>query len=231
MAILTTRTLHYVDDAGVMKEIAMTLLDLVDESGTRRIVLRHGAPLNLEMRLSGMDALDTIVAILSAFWVRLYVGGMKLAGNLRWRVPSGLESFNCGLPALRKRPETWVAPEVPLPEENPGNLEVLDELAVSFPDSNGVEYGRPVFVFMPQQMDDTHWKCGFAFDAKDTAPVRYGVGYDWIHSFLDAMAMLRVHYEAMLPQGWKAIEQIPLERLPYMMPYKTERGYYLDHDE
>jgi hypothetical protein len=42
MTILTTRTLHYVDDDGVMKEVTMTLLDSVDEDGTRKIVLRFG---------------------------------------------------------------------------------------------------------------------------------------------------------------------------------------------
>jgi hypothetical protein len=184
------------------------------------------------MRLNAMDRRsDQIIYILAAFWVRLYVGGMKLDGNLRWRVRSGLESFNCGLPATRKRPDTWVAPEVPLPEENPGNLELLDELAVSFPDANGVEYGRPVFVFMPQQITDGQWKCGFAFDAKDTGPVRYGVGEDWIHSFLDAMSLLRVHYEAIVPPGWKSETEIDLSRFPYMKPYKTERGYYLDSHE
>ena len=84
---------------------------------------------------------------------------------------------------------------------------------------------------MPQQIADGQWKCGFAFDAQNTGPVRYGIGEDWIHSLLDAAAMLRVHYEAMLPQGWTANQERSLERLPYMMPYKTERGYYLDHDE
>lgn len=80
---------------------------------------------------------------------------------------------------------------------------------------------------MPQQMADGRWKCGFAFDAKDTSTIRYGIGDDWIQAFLDAAAMIRVVYEAMLPQGWKPRDGIGLG----MLPYKMGRGYFIDERE
>lgn len=227
MTILTTRTLHYVDDDGITKEVAMTLFTRPDDDGNVRAGLRFGPPINWERLHPRDDLMQQIICILNLWWVRLFISGMDLANNIRWRDGQGMESFNCGLPALRKRPDTWVAPEIPPAEKNPGNLRVLSELSVSFPDSHGVEYGRPLYMFMPEQIDATHWKCGFAFDAKDSAPVRYGVGDDWIQSFLDAAAMMRVVYDASLPQGWSNHEAISLFRLPY----KMGRGYFLDAPE
>lgn len=226
MKTLATRPLHYVDDDGEMKEVSMTLVDFVDDEGTRRISLRFGAPFTWKVTLCADSVLQAIISVMSAWWVRLFRSGMKLAHNIRWVDGRGKESFNCGLPALRKRPSDWVAPEIPPIEKNPGNLEILSELAPSFPDASGVEYGRPVFVFMPEQVDEQHWRCGFCFDTKD-APIRYGIGDDWIQSLLDAAAMMRLVYEASLPQGWTSHEKIDLTR----MPYKMGRGYFLDHYE
>ncbi len=222
--ILTTRTLTYQADDGSMKNVVMELLKHVEGDGSWKIGLRFGEPINWEHFIRGDDVLETIVSILAAWWARLFIGGMPLANNIRWVDGQGKQSFNCGLPALRKRPSDWVAPEVSEPEKNPGNLEVLADLTVSFPNQDGAEYERPLFVFMPQQIDDAHWKCGFAFDAKDTGPIRYGVGDDWIQAFLDAAAMIRVIYDAALPQGWKPSDGIGLGMLPYMMG----RGYFVD---
>ena len=224
MTTLTTRTLIYKDDNdGVMKDVTMTLFTRLDDKGDVRAGLRFGPPINWE-RLHPVDGMEhQIIYVLALWWVRLFRSGMKLANNIRWVDGRGKESFNCGLPALRKRPADWVAPEIPPTENNPGNLEVLSELAVSFPNSEGVEYGRPLFMFMPQRIDENHWKCAFAFDSKD-APVRYGVGDDWIQSFLDAAAMMRVVYDASLPQGWSNQEAIDLFRFPY----KMGRGYFID---
>ncbi|MBK9262647.1 MAG: hypothetical protein IPM54_22935 [Polyangiaceae bacterium] len=227
MAILATRTLNYVDDHGVMKDVTMTLLKRIEQDGTWKLGLRFGAPITWEMFIRGDDVLETITSILAAWWVRLFVGGMPIANNIRWIDGQGKESFNCGLPALRKRPDTWTAEAIPPTEKNPGNLEILSESTAPFPDRTGVEQERPVFVFMPQQMTDGRWRCGFAFDAKDTAPIRYGVGDDWIQAFLDAAAMIRVVYESMLPQGWKPRDGIGLE----MLPYKMGRGYFIDERE
>lgn len=227
MTTLTTRTLHFVDDEGVMKDVTMTLFTRLDDDGNVRVGLRFGSPINWEMVHPFDDVMQQIICILNFWWVRLFISGMKLANNIHWRDGQGKQSFNCGLPALRKRPDTWVAPEIPLAEKNPGNLSVLSELSVSFPDAQGVEYGRPLYMFLPEQIDDTHWKCGFAFDHKDTGPIHYGVGDDWIQSFLDAAAMMRVVYEASLPQGWSNHEAITLFRLPY----KMGRGYFIDSKE
>jgi hypothetical protein len=227
MTILTSRTLTYRDHSDdAMKDVAMTLFTHLDDDGNVRAGLRFGSPINWEMVHPLDDLIQQIICILNFWWVRLFRSGMTLANNIRWVDGQGKESFNCGLPALRRRPDTWVAPEIPPMEKNPGNLEVLSELSVSFPDASGIEYGRPLFVFMPRQIDEMHWKCGFSFDAKD-APVRYGVGDDWIQSFLDAAAMMRVVYDASLPQGWSNHEAIKLDRLPY----KMGRGYFMDERE
>jgi hypothetical protein len=224
--VLANRTLNYVDDQGVMKDVSMTLLKRIEDDGTWRIGLVFGAPINWERYRPGDDVLEAITTILAMWWVRLFVGGMKLANNIRWRDAQGQESFNCGLPALRKRPSDWVAPPIPATEKNPGDLQVLSELAVSFPDENGIEVGRPLFVFVPRQIDEATWKCGFAFDTKD-APVRYGVGDDWIQAFLDAGALMRVVYDASLPQGYHNHEFMNLDHLPY----KMGRGYFIDKHE
>jgi hypothetical protein len=227
MTILATRTLHYVDEDGVMKNVIMTLLKRIEDDGTWQIGLLFGAPINWERYRPGDDILETITSILAMWWVRLFVGGMKLANNIRWVDAQGKESFNCGLPALRQRPSNWIAPEIPPKEENPGNLEILSESTVPFPDQAGVEQQRPLFVFMPYQMADARWRCGFAFDTKNTAPVCYGVGDDWIQAFLDAAAMIRIVYDAMLPQGWKPSDTIGCGRLPY----KMARGYFIDENK
>jgi hypothetical protein len=104
---------------------------------------------------------------------------------------------------------------------------VLSELTVGFPDSSGVEYLRPLFVFHPERIDDAHWKCGFAFDTKDTSPVRYGAGDDWIHALLDAAAMVRVVYDATVPRGSKTSEDVGLG----LLPYKVGRDYFIDARE
>lgn len=226
MTNLTTRTLHYVDDDGVMNEVSMSLVDFVDDDGTRRIGLRFGAPFTWKVTLNAEDAVGAIICVMTAWWVRLFVGGMKLANNIRWRDGQGQESFNCGLPALRKRPSDWVAPPIPATEKNPGDLQLLSELAVSFPDESGIEVGRPLFVFVPQQIDEATWKCGFTFDTKD-APVRYGTGDDWIQAFLDAAALMRVVYDGSLPQGYRNHELMNLDHLPY----KMGRGYFIDERE
>lgn len=227
MTILTTRTLHYLDEHGVMQEVSMSLVDFVDDEGSRRIQLRFGAPFTWKQTLLADDVLHALICVMSAWWVRLFIGGMPLANNIHWRDGQGRQSFNCGLPALRKRPDTWVAPEISPAEKNPGNLSVLSELSVSFPDAQGVEYGRPLYMFLPEQIDDSHWKCGFAFDDKDKGPLHYGVGDDWIQSFLDAAAMMRVMYEASLPQGWRNHEAMSL----FLLPYKMGRGYFIDSKE
>lgn len=227
MKTLTTRILHYVDEQGVMQQVSLNLVDFVDDEGTRRIGLRFDPQINKDMRLRADDVLGAIISLLGAWWIRLFIGGMKLANNIRWIDGNGNESFNCGLPARRKRPDTWVAPEIPMPEKNPGNLDVLSESTVPLADPSGVEHEGPLFVFKPERMADGRWHCGFAFGARDTAPVRYGVGDDWIHALLDAAAMLRVVYDAMIPRGWKTSEEVGLG----LLPYKMGRDYFIDARE
>src|SRR5690242_17208581 len=84
MRTLTTRTLHYSDDDGVMKAVSMSLVDFVDDEGTRRIGLRFDPPISKDSHLNAYDVLEAILAILGAWWVRLFLSGMKLANNLRW---------------------------------------------------------------------------------------------------------------------------------------------------
>ncbi len=226
MLILATRKLEYIDDDGVKKNVGMELLKRVDNDSTWRIGLRFGAPISWEMFIRGDDVLQSITSILATWWARLFLGGMPLANNLRWVDGHGKESFHCGLPALRKRPADWFAPEIPSTETNPGHLEILSESTAPFPDQTNGEHERSIFVFMPKQVDEMHWKCGFAFDTKN-APLRFGVGDDWIQSLLDTAAMIRVVYDGMLPQGWKPRDGVGLS----MLPYKMGRGYFMDTDE
>jgi len=221
---LTTRTLVYLDKDAVMKEVSMALLLRPGEDGYVKAGLRFGPPINWEHYLGWEDELHSITYILAIWWIRLYIGGMPLAGNIRWVDGQKRESFHCGLPALRKRPETWTPPEIPPLEENPGDLEVLSGSTLPFPDETGIEGDIPLFVFMPQQVGKTLWKCGFAFGPQDTTPIRYGVGDDFIQSFLDAASMIRLVYEGMVPKGWTSQERDGAE----LLPYKMGRGYFLD---
>lgn len=224
MANLATRTLAYVDHNGTMQNVVMVLVKRVEDNGAWKIGLRIDEPISWELYLSGDDVLETIITILATWWARLFIGGMPLANNIRWIDGLGQESFNCGLPALRERSPNWTAPEISPEERNPGNLEILSESTVPFPDPMGIERERPLFVFVPAQMVDGRWKCAFAFDDKNAAPIRYGIGDDWIQSFLDAAAMVRVIYEATLPEGWRPREGIGLGRFPY----RVGRGYFID---
>ena len=206
----------------------MDLLLRITEDGEVRAGLRFGPPINWERFHPHHDVLHQIVYILAIWWARLILSGMSLANNIRWVDNSGDESFNCGLPALRKRPADWTPPPIPPPEANPGDLEVLSSSTVPYPDEMGIERDIPLFVFMPKPTENGRWKCGFAFGPKDTAPVRYGVGDDFIQSFLDAAAMIRlVHEIEIIPPDWKSQVRDGCERLPY----KKGKGYFLDSDD
>lgn len=220
--ILTTRALTYIDQHGETQRVDMNLLMRIDEEGDPRIGLRFGPPVHWEKYHPKDDVLHSITYVLAMWWARLILGGMPLAGNLRWR-----DSFNCGLPAIRARPDTWVPPEIPPAEQNPGNLEVLSASAVPFPDEMGTEHELPIFVFMPKQAADGFWRCGFGFGAKDISPVRYGKGEDFIESFLDAASMIRLVYDAMLPKDYEPGDGVGCGRLPY----KIGRAYYIDAEE
>jgi len=221
--ILTTRSLTYVEKNGDVKEVPMILLKRIEEDGNIKCGVRLGAPINWEMFLGGSDMLHSIIRVLSAWWARLFLGGMPLAGNIRWQ-----DSFHCGLPAPQKRPDSWAPPDIPSALANPGNLQVLSASIVSCPDESGAEMDLPLFVFVPSCTDDGLWQCGFTFGPKDIAPIRYGMGDDYIDSLLDAAAMIRVVYDALVPKGWKPTD--PDKDCQYL-PYKIGRRFFIDDPE
>jgi len=79
--ILITRTLIYVDKDGETKQVSMDLLLHTEEDGFLKVGVRFGPPNSWERYHPGDDVLHQIVYILAIWWIRLYIGGMSLAGK------------------------------------------------------------------------------------------------------------------------------------------------------
>lgn len=217
MTTLTTRILSFLDPKAEPKEVILTVFKPVKDGSEWKVGFSLTPPVNWGRSFGFEDIPVTLVRVLVT--VNAYLQGMGFYGRLHWQ-----GRIDCGLPDLEVRPPSWVPPEIPPPEENPGDLEVFSTSAPSFPDEAGVDKGINLTLFMPKEIDEGLWKCGVAFGPAETAPIYYGVGADFIEAFLDASAMARLLYEAKLPEGWKPEVWAGCG----YWPYKVGRSYFLD---
>lgn len=217
--ILTTRTLSFLDSNAEPREVILTIFKPVqNEYSQWKVAYLLGPPFWPKVRHGTSDNIP--IAFTYALWiVSAYLRGTQYYGHIHWQ-----GNIDCGLPDSAFRPASWLAPEIPPPEPNSGDLEVFSSSMLSYPDKAGAVSTLPFTVFMPKQIEDGRWKCGITFGPSQSSAVYYGVGDDFIEAFLDAAAMARVIYDSKLPAGWKPEEGTGCEYLPY----KIGRSYYLD---
>jgi hypothetical protein len=131
---------------------------------------------------------------------------------------------HCGLPRRAPKPASYSAPSIPAPEPNPGTLDVLTTRQINYRDESGAEREALLTMFRPSETHGGTWLCGVAFGPSQTAPVRYCVGADAIEAILNALAIARLLFEAMAPNGESPPGSVGCGDLPYCMG----RSYYID---
>ncbi|MRG94090.1 DUF6968 family protein [Polyangium spumosum] len=218
MATLTTRVLQYRGDDGKERDVTLTVfVPFADEHGGWKCGFQFSPPTHRRVvYVGGIDFIQALVGCLKV--ARGYVEHPEEERS-HWQGMS-----HSGLPTPQARPGEYRAPEVPAPESNPGDLEVLTTRALGHSDTSGVETELVFTVFKPFQADDGSWKCGFAFGPSEGASVRYGVGADFIEAFLDALALARVAFDDMAPTG--PASGLALDCSDF--PYKVGRAFATD---
>jgi hypothetical protein len=216
MDVLTTRVLSYPDENGAEREIVLTVFM---PTKTEREDWKGGfvfTPPNHRKMVPiwGADFLQALLCCLTV--ARAYIEGSRA----HWQ---GM--LDLGLPDFAERPASWALPDIPPPEANPGNLDVLSTRSMGYPDESGAERELLLTVFVPFKAEGEKWKCGFTFGPPLNAPLRYGVGTDFIEALLDGLAMARVIFEEKVPEGWvSSVELCDASSLPY----KIGRSFGMD---
>ncbi|MRG96303.1 DUF6968 family protein [Polyangium spumosum] len=221
MNILTTRTLRYTDEGvEAEKDVVLTIFEpFENDHGDWVCVFDFEPPIKPRLaRARGVDVLQAFVdGLLDA---RLYFETTKWSRTGHWQ---GLR--DCGLP-MNKGPWPVQPPEIPPPEDNPGTLEVFATRRLRYPDETGAATALLLTVFKPYQAELGAWKCAFAFGPSETAPLRHGMGADFIEAALDGLALARATYESMLPKGWAPPESEDLLLACDDLPYKIGRSFW-----
>jgi hypothetical protein len=200
MDILTTRTLRYTDEGGGEdeKEVVLTIFEPFErEDGQWLCAFDFEPP--IKPRFAKGCGVDIIQAFPCCLLIaRLYFETTRWSRTGHWQ---GLR--DCGLPMTAKGSLPDQPPEIPPPEDNPGNLQVFATRKLGCPDESGVARELLLTVFKPfQAAEGGTWKCAFALGPAETAPIRHGTGADFIEAALDGLALARATYESMLPKGW-----------------------------
>lgn len=224
MDVLTTREIQYTDDNGEERNVVLTIYTpyaQVDRGW--RGAFAFGPPI---ARLNGKTIPSGGVDFIQCFMcsvevARGYLMGSDLAKRVHWH---GMRHF--GLPYYAERPVDYQAPQIPASEVNPGNLEILTKVRLGIPHRDNEVHELILIVYRPFAADETKWKCAFAFGAGANEPVRYGIGADFIEALLDALALARVTYEAMVPAEWQP-ESDEFDSVQFW-PHKIGREYFTE---
>jgi hypothetical protein len=221
MEVLATRVLQYRSDSGAETDVTLTVFaPFKTERDDWKCEFQFSPPSNQRlMHAYGVDYLQALLGCLSV--ARGYIEHPEEQRS-SWQ---GM--FHSGLPLHEEKPASYQPPDVPSPEANPGNLEVLTTRRLGYPDEGGVERDLILTVYKPFQAEGETWKCGFSFGPPESASIRYGVGADFIEALLDAFALARVTFEAMVPKGWVAPESEGLHDCADL-PYKVGRSFGTD---
>jgi hypothetical protein len=222
MDILATRRLSYPDGNGDERELILTVFmpfEAENELWTCGFVF--DPPIHRKNPYgAGIDVIQAFVDCLLI--AHIYFKTTDLFGRAHWQ---GM--LDCGLPDFADKPASWGPPDVPPPEANPGNLDVLSTRRLGYPDESGVQRDLLLTVFVPFKAEGEKWKCGVTFGPPESAQIHYGVGEDFIEAFLDGVAMARVIFEQRVPKGWRSSgDLLDCTNLPYKIgrSFWTERG-------
>ena len=218
MDVLATRVLSYPDENGDKRELVLTVFVPFEAAEWRCRFVFDPPVIRKGVDGAGVDFLQAFVECVKI--ARIYLESTALFGRAHWQ---GM--LDCGLPSYGARPASWAPPDIPPPASNPGNMDVLTTRVVGYPDESGAERELLLTVFVPFEAEDKTWKCGFTFGPPLNAPLRYGVGADFIEAFLDCVAMARATFEGTAPKGW--IRSGGLYDL-CDLPYKIGRSFWTD---
>lgn len=135
--------------------------------------------------------------------------------------------MHSGPPWHHEKPEGDQPPQIPAPEVNSGNLEILTKVRLGIP--HGDNYARELIliVYRPFAANETKWQYAFALGAGANEPVRYAIGADFIEALLDTLALVRVTYEAMIPAKWQPPEFSDFDSVQFW-PHKIGRNYFTE---
>jgi hypothetical protein len=216
--VLATRTIQYRTDSGAVRDVILTVFE-PSKAGVDdwRCGFQFHPPSNQRIiKVGGADCIAALLCCLSV--ARGYVEH-PTEDRTSWQGMS-----HAGLPWHNELSEGYQPPDIPAPEANPGNLDILATRRLGVPDASGGVREVILTVYRPIRVQDETWECAFAFGTAASEPVRYGVGADFIEALLDALAMARVAYRAMVPAEWEAPESEGFESVQFL-PYKVGRAY------
>ncbi|UQA56731.1 DUF6968 family protein [Polyangium aurulentum] len=221
MDVLATRVLQYRSESGAETDVTLTVFaPFKTERDDWKCGFQFSPPPN--QRVNHIAGVDYIQAVLCCLEVaRGYIEHPKEQRS-SWQGMS-----HSGLPRHAEKPASYQPPAIPPPEASPGNLEVLTTRRLGCPNEGGVEQELILTVYKPLEAEGGTWKCGFSFGPTESAAIRYGVGADFIEALLDALALARVTFEAMVPTGWVASESDALRDCADF-PYKIGRSFGMD---
>jgi hypothetical protein len=219
MDVLTTRVLTYPDESGAERDLVLTVfVPFAAEDEAWECTFNFGPPIHRKMiNFVGGDFLQALLHCLAAARVNLET--THLFGRAQWE---GM--VDCGLPERAARSSSWVPPDVPPPEANPGSRDVLTTRGLSYPDESSAERELLLTVLVPFKTEDEKWKCGFTFGPPLDPLIRYGVGADFLEALLDCLATARATLEGGELKGrvhWAGMVDCGL-------PYKIGRSFGLD---
>lgn len=225
MDVLATRALSFTDDNGDSMEVTLTVFQPFEaERQVWKCKFQFGPPIHREaIAVAGVDYIQAVVGCLEV--ARGYLNGTKLWGRVQWQ-----DMADCGLPWYTNTPPPLRSTDIPPAEANPGNLRVLTNRTLGLPDDSGTEREIVLTVFAPFQAQDGAWRCGFAFGALESAPIRYGDGADFIEALLDALAGARATFDAMLPHDWHPPDTSTVLDCTGL-PRKVGRSFWIDTSE
>lgn len=218
--ILATRTIQYRADAGAIKDVVLTVFEPLlvheDDNEWQCAYQIHPPEKHRKFTMRGQG------------WVSAFLGCLVVARGYIEHPTENRTSWqgmlHAGLPWYKPCPQGYQAPQIPPSEQNPGNLEVLTRVRLGAHDDDTV-HEILLTLYRPFLVNDSTWKCAFAFGAGPNEPVRYGTGADFIEALLDCLAFSRLTYNSTIPATWKPSE---LFETTQFWPYKIDREYSID---
>lgn len=220
MEVLATRTIKYRHDSGKETDVTLTVfVPFLMERGDWKCQFKFSPPDSQRpVHVYGMDFVQALLGCLSV--ARGYIEH-PTEERTSWQ---GM--MHSGLPWHHEKPAGYQRPQIPAPEVNPGNLEILTKVRLGIPHGDNDVHELILIVYRPFAVHETRWKCAFAFGAGVDEPVRYGVGADFIEAILDALALARVTYESMVPAEWQP-ESDEFDSVQFW-PHKIGREYFTE---
>lgn len=76
-------------------------------------------------------------------------------------------------------------------------MNLLTTRALSYRDETGNAKDLLLEIFIPFEVSEYQWKCGFVTDPPLRPKIVYGVGVDFIHAFVECLRVVRLYFETL----------------------------------